>query len=172
MLGGGAVSPRYVTLGTANSNLSELNDAPCSASLVAITLEHCRPSWRSSGSHYVEGTRERLESILSKHHTHAVVVGHYPVLEQDEAALYERFGRSLLDVRTLSRILCKYPPIAYLCGHHHEGYIVKDTESGFLHINCGSSGKIGSGRALEIMIGSHAAANNLQVPEIGSYPHL
>jgi hypothetical protein len=26
--------------------------------------------------------------------------------------------------------------------------------------------------ALEIMIGSHAAANNLQVPEIGSYPHL
>jgi Icc-related predicted phosphoesterase len=172
MLGGGPVSPHCFSFVTQDTRTKTENATKTSEPLVLITLEHCRPSRWSSGHHYVAGTLERLESLLSKLHARSIVIGHYPVLEPNGVTLYERFGRSLTDVRALSSILRRYPPLAYLCGHHHAGYVVRDIESGFWHINCGSSAKIGFARALEIQIGRLEGEERFRILGINAYPLL
>ncbi|KAK4532260.1 hypothetical protein CCYA_CCYA11G3117 [Cyanidiococcus yangmingshanensis] len=169
MLGGGPVSPRRFDFTIQDASADVRGLANTAKPLVIITLEHCRPSRWSNGHHYIPGTLSRLESLLREHHARSIVVGHYPVLEPDGRTLYERFGRSLTDVRELSCILRRYPPLAYLCGHHHAGYIVRDVGSGFLHVNCGSSAKLGFSRALEIHIGRCEGDNGFKILGINSH---
>ena len=155
MLGGGPNTPlRYQYALNPNDsgdrNGNGVADEATSSGLVFVTIDHCRPSLVSNGHHHQPGTLERLEKILARDARRAIVIGHYPVLEEDGRRLYTRYGRSLTDVADLYQVLRKHPPLAYLCGHHHHGFVVRDAATQFWHINCGTSGQVGEASALEI----------------------
>lgn len=90
--------------------------------LKIVVLDQARPSKWSFGENSAPQLH-RLERLLEElDASRCIVVGHYPVCNAD-GSLSDTFGRSLKDVGELYQVLCRQPPLAYLCGHDHQHYV-------------------------------------------------
>lgn len=130
----------YATLDTVRSQ--DLGDG-----LVVVAFDVCIPCKVRSNGRISTERAEQLDAELAKYVDKSVIlVGHYPYAVPP--GVEESWEHKLLDAERLAAVIAKHQPTAYLHGHKHVRWALRepDTES-TLCLNCGSAGMRSSSTA-------------------------